>query len=133
MQLVDNPYLPPGMCFLCEQNRQEAKWVDTLLNYDPNVAISLRGRKYVCEVCILELASLLGLDATLKTAYDQLLSATRKVVDENDSLKKEVESLTNELLDYFKGKLEAALPKKRAVGRPKKVEDGAVATATDKP
>lgn len=55
-----NILLHPSICYICEQSPQPGETVvDTLRNYqDPLYGV---GRKYICESCVGELGSVLGL------------------------------------------------------------------------
>lgn len=61
MQLVDVPVLNPGCCFICN-SRNEGRWIDTLVTFEPGGPTPLNGRKYVCEGCGSEFAKLLGFE-----------------------------------------------------------------------
>lgn len=63
MRLVPDNYRldPPGVCFICEGQPQREvgeQVIDTEFVFNPAGPSNLRGRKYICEGCAMELANL---------------------------------------------------------------------------
>jgi hypothetical protein len=88
MQIVyAGSLLPPNVCFLCEEAKQEGSvLVDTFrVHLEDYTHLPLSGRKYVCEGCVREMARLLELVSSSDTvsansradAYEAALRALR--------------------------------------------------------
>lgn len=67
--------LPPFVCVLCERTPirgglEPQRVVDTLTDIEVDYAHHLEGRKYVCESCVREMATLMGLGDNMQDEID---------------------------------------------------------------
>lgn len=78
----DEPHGTNTACFLCNGNPPEAQYVDTLRNFDNGGVYSpFNGRKYVCSVCVTDLASALDIFAPQRAVYDEQSAAKDELID----------------------------------------------------
>lgn len=107
------PQLQPGVCFLCELSNPVQYW-DTLRDFYGIVRESLDGRKYVCEECIKEGASLLGFVTpeeaeVIKAAHSGAVAELARLSEENAKLKQ-----LKELSEFFTQNAPTEKPKASA-------------------
>lgn len=93
----NNELMTPGVCFICESAR-DVPFVDMERNHDPEGFVVLRGRKYLCEICVKDAVEALGLQI-------EDTEKTRNLEDEILGLIGERESLAKDLADSEASKL----------------------------
>lgn len=122
MEPVNFPALAPSVCFLCEGVPPETPFVDTLRNFNPPSLTNLNGRKYVCETCISEAATAIGL-------FDERVAPVQAQVDE---LSDQVVQLQADIENYATVKAAIEQLSARPVVQTEDVVTAAVETAKSK-
>ena len=92
MFLVETPQALPGSCFFCGSASRES-YVDTLKQ------VEFHGAMYICDLCLLDMARLVGLISpeeteTLRKNNEKLKEVLFKRDQEIESLRRAVDGLT---------------------------------------
>lgn len=93
MQLVERPFLPPGICFVCERAWQPGNrpWIDTLSTFDVGVVTFLTGHKYVCDGCAHKIALLLGFVSP--EDFSDMMAKLAEIEAKNEEMKGRIADL----------------------------------------
>lgn len=118
MQVVSNPSLAPGVCFVCNGKPPETEWIDSYLTFEPGGYTSLNGRKYVCGVCVDTMARLIGYEKASQVKAAQEKAEVEKA--RYYALVNRITLLVGDLDDLTRNPDPQNTVVKKARGRPKK-------------
>jgi hypothetical protein len=74
------------ICFICERDATDVRFVDTRREFDSLGASRLDGRKRVCERCVLEMAHLFEDELVSREKYAKVTEAAAAFEVERDAL-----------------------------------------------
>lgn len=120
MRIVDGPMQAPNVCLICEQH-PDVSFVDTFCELQsPDRFHPLMGRKYVCALCLKQLADVAGFEhsSEVKQAREFLRLTQQRLVE----LRQKMSLNTQDILETFHNLPDAAVMATQLVFTPNEIK-----------